>query len=60
MRKTYLPITFKGEDLLSMVDEILNHRRRGQGYQWLKSLKRTPRQDAKWPPARDFVDADET
>jgi len=41
-----------------VVDKILNHRRRGRGYQFLTLMKGDPIHDAIWQPTRDFVDRD--
>ena len=42
------------------VDKILNHRKRGRGYQFLTLMKGEPHHDAKWQPTSDFVDKDGT
>lgn len=40
------------------VEEILNHRKRGRGYQFLTLMKESPTHDAEWQPTTDFVDKD--
>ena len=42
------------------VEEILAHRKKGKGYQWLSLMKGDPRHDAEWQPTRDFIDDDGT
>lgn len=54
-----LPIpTIEGEE--HTVEAILQHRKRGKGYQFLTLMKGAPRHDAEWQPTRDFVDEDGT
>ena len=61
------PITLRPEPVpdsdgspLFKVDEILHHRNRGRGYQFLTLLEGAPRHEACWQPTRDFVDNDGT
>lgn len=48
-----------GEDLF-IVDQILGHRKRGRGFQWLTAMKNVPQHDAQWKPKKDFIDSDGT
>lgn len=48
----------EGEEYV--VDRILNHRKRGRGYQFLTLMKGSQEYDAEWQPARDFIDTDGT
>ena len=48
----------EGEEYV--VDNILKHRRRGKGFQFLTLMKGSPTHDAEWQPTRDFVDKDGT
>ena len=50
--------TVNGDE--QIVDKILNHRRRGKGFQFLTLMKGAPIHDAEWQPTRDFVDKDGT
>ncbi len=43
-----------------VVEEILSHRKRGHGYQFLTLMKGAPRHEASWQPTRDFIDSDGT
>ncbi len=47
-----------GEEYI--VESILNHRKRGKGYQFLTLMKGSPTYDAEWQPSRDFIDKDGT
>lgn len=42
------------------VSEIVKHRKRGRGFQFLTLLQGAPRHEAVWQPTRDFVDRDGT
>lgn len=42
------------------VKQILGHRNRGHGFQWLTHLTRTPQHEDTWQTTRDFVDPDGT
>ena len=42
------------------VDEILSHRKRGKGYQFLTAWKGYPSHDAVWLPSRNFIDSQGT
>jgi len=42
------------------VEAILNHRKRGRGYQFLTLMKGSPEYDAEWQPSMDFIDPDGT
>ena len=50
--------TVDGEEFV--VDKILQHRKRGRGFQFLTLMKGSPTHDAEWQPARDFIDKDGT
>ncbi len=43
-----------------VVEEILSHRNRGHGYQFLTLMKGAPPHEASWQPTRDFIDSDGT
>ncbi len=47
-----------GEEYI--VESILNHRKRGKGYQFITLMKVSPTHDADWQPSRDFIDKDGT
>ena len=49
-----------GEGDEYVVEKILNHRKRGRGYQFLTLWKGSPEYDAEWQPSRDFIDDDGT
>ena len=54
-----LPVpTIEGDE--HVVAEILKHRPRGRGFQFLTLMKGAPRHDATWQPTKDFVDRDGT
>lgn len=53
------PVLMKYGDEME-VEAILDHRRRGRGYQFLTLMKGQPRHDAECRPTRDFVDPDGT
>jgi len=42
------------------VEKILNHRKRGRGYQFLTHMEGLPEHEAEWQPTRDFIDTDGT
>lgn len=44
-------------DQVFKVSNILSHRKRGTGFQWLTLLKGTSNHDADWQPTRDFMDS---
>ena len=46
----------EGEEYV--VDNILKHRRRVRGFQFLTLMKGSPSHDAEWQPAKDLVDKD--
>ena len=48
--------TNTGEEYI--VEAILKHRKRGNGFQFLARMKGEPTQDAEWQPTKDFVDPD--
>lgn len=50
--------TDTGEEYI--VEAILNHRKKGNGYQFLTLMKGDPTHDAEWQPTSDFVDSDGT
>ena len=58
IRSTPIPDA-TGEPLFE-VSEILKHRKRGRGFQFLTLLKGKPCHEAVWQPTRDFVDRDGT
>ena len=39
------------------VEEILSHRKRGKGFQFLTSWKGYPSHEAIWLPSRNFIDS---
>jgi len=43
-----------------VVDQILSHRKRGRGYQFLTLMIGDPTNDATWQPTKDFLDKDGT
>lgn len=43
-----------------VVEKILQHRKRGRGFQFLTQMKGDPSHDVTWQPSRDFVDRDGT
>lgn len=45
-----------GDEYISKM--ILNHRKRGHGYQLLAFMKQSAEYEAKWEPSRDFMDTD--
>lgn len=42
------------------IGEILSHRKRGRGYQFLALPSNAPTHEAQWQPLRDFLDSDGT
>lgn len=45
---------------LVFIDKILQHRKRGSGYQWLAAKTGAALHEAEWQPTRDFIDEDGT
>ena len=50
--------TPEGEEYF--VQKILNHRKRGRGFQFLTQMKGSPEHDSEWQPTKDFIDNDGT
>jgi len=50
--------TPEGEEYV--VEKILNHRKRGRGFQFLTQMKGSPEHDSEWQPTKDFIDNDGT
>lgn len=47
-------------DTVVEIEQILGHRRKGRGYQFLSLPRGSPTHEACWQPLRDFVDDDGT
>lgn len=43
-----------------LVEAILKHRKKGNGFQFLTLMQGDPNYDAEWQPTKDFVDSDGT
>ena len=50
--------TPEGEEYV--VEKILNHRKKGRGFQFLTQMKGSPEHDSEWQPTKDFIDNDGT
>lgn len=54
------PFTDEKGELVLEVSEILAHRKRGKGHQFLTLYKNSSLHEAEWKPLRDFLDTDGT
>lgn len=54
------PFVDEHGDTVVEIGQILGHRKKGRGYQFLALPKGAPTHDACWQPLRDFVDTDNT
>jgi len=53
------PVPMQDEEEF-VVEKVLNHRKRGKGYQWLTLMKGEPTHEATWLPTRNVMDEDGT
>ena len=54
------PVPGAGGEEEYHVEEILKHRKRGKGYQFITTWKGYPSHDAEWEPSRNFIEKDGT
>lgn len=54
------PVIWEDGDVQCVLEAILSHRKRVQGFHFLTDMKGAPREEAEWQPVSDFVDADGT